>query len=745
MKTKIRFVLSLITLIITFCLTNTSVSAHGYLLRAIPEDRSVLERSPVRVQYWFSEDLEPEFSSIKVMTSEGVVIAEGGVNAENRTMMEARLPTGLANDAYLSELRVAFASDGHVIVETRVFFVGEINTSVTGTTATDQPVPLEVVWRAIILPSMTVLFGVFALYSLALLPAWGNPDFRAGLLPPRVINRLAWIAGIALVVALLGNVFALLQQTSVFFGAGFDRVIRDGLWSVVRIGTRFGDTWNVRMILLVIVGVFLFLSMRLRRDQPETLRAFWVANTWAMALAMGTLSISSHAAGSLLQPWIAILADWLHLIAVGIWAGGASVLALILPVAVSGYQGDIRQNVMRPVLRRFSLIATGCLVLVITTGIYSSLTWFYEPADINSTWGGTWLIKMVLVAILVLVGAGHHITTHPERYAKWTERFKAFRSFIPTLRLEALLVLLVLVSVAMLSATPVPAPPIGELSVVTPTASQTLGDYHLTLTITPGGPGVNTYDMVLLNDGEPYNDASIHFRAVHPQRDLRSVWHVGENIGDGVYVTAGADIDRSGHWWTLVEFLPADETTPYYAAFEWDILANATIETLRTPNVLHVMGVIGIFAGAIFAIHPLLNRFYRKLDLSPVSITIGIISFIVGIAVIVVGAKLGEESNAQFEALVNPPPSAINIMLPTLDSVQRGETLLSTACEGWSDSDTFTTFIRRLDRTRDDDLYQLVTEGGSGLPACANTLTENERWDIVNFLRSLENPLRPQT
>lgn len=744
MKTKIRFVLSLVTLIITFCLTNTSVSAHGYLLRAIPEDRSVLERSPVRVQYWFSEDLEPEFSSIKVMTSEGVVIAEGGVNAENRTMMEARLPTGLANDAYLSELRVAFASDGHVIVETRVFFVGEINTSVTGTTATDQPVPLEVVWRAIILPSMTVLFGVFALYSLALLPAWGNPDFRAGLLPPRVINRLAWIAGIALVVALLGNVFALLQQTSVFFGAGFDRVIRDGLWSVVRIGTRFGDTWNVRMILLVIVGVFLFLSMRLRRDQPETLRAFWVANTWAMALAMGTLSISSHAAGSLLQPWIAILADWLHLIAVGIWAGGASVLTLILPVAVSGYQGDIRQNVMRPVLRRFSLIATGCLVLVITTGIYSSLTWFYEPADINSTWGGAWLIKMVLVAILVLVGAGHHITTHPERYAKWTERFKAFRSFIPTLRLEALLVLLVLVSVAMLSATPVPAPPIGELSVVTPTASQTLGDYHLTLTITPGGPGVNTYDMVLLKDGEPYNDASIHFRAVHPQRDLRSVWHVGENIGDGVYVTAGADIDRSGHWWTLVEFLPADETTPYYAAFEWDILANATIETLRTPNVLHVMGVIGIFAGAIFAIHPLLNRFYRKLDLSPVSITIGIISFIVGIAVIVVGAKLGEESNAQFEALVNPPPSAINIMLPTLDSVQRGETLLSTACEGWSDSDTFTTFIRRLDRTRDDDLYQLVTEGGSGLPACANTLTENERWDIVNFLRSLENPLRPQ-
>src|SRR5688572_5302806 len=55
-----------------------STQAHGYIVRSIPEDREALERAPIRVQYWFSEDLEPEFSSITVRDQSGNVVATGG-------------------------------------------------------------------------------------------------------------------------------------------------------------------------------------------------------------------------------------------------------------------------------------------------------------------------------------------------------------------------------------------------------------------------------------------------------------------------------------------------------------------------------------------------------------------------------------------------------------------------------------------------------------------------------------------
>ncbi len=99
-------------------------AAHGYLVRAIPEDRAVLDRAPVRVQYWFSESLEPEFSTITIRDAARSIIAEGSVDPLNATLLTVRLPSGLPDGAYLSELKIAFASDGHVVYDTRSFFVG---------------------------------------------------------------------------------------------------------------------------------------------------------------------------------------------------------------------------------------------------------------------------------------------------------------------------------------------------------------------------------------------------------------------------------------------------------------------------------------------------------------------------------------------------------------------------------------------------------------------------------------------
>ena len=57
--------------------------AHGYIVRAIPENRAVFEHPPPRLQYWFSEALEPEFSEIHVRDQTGAIVATGSVDENN--------------------------------------------------------------------------------------------------------------------------------------------------------------------------------------------------------------------------------------------------------------------------------------------------------------------------------------------------------------------------------------------------------------------------------------------------------------------------------------------------------------------------------------------------------------------------------------------------------------------------------------------------------------------------------------
>jgi copper transport protein len=186
----IRKPLLVLILLFSLLLMVYPVAAQGYTIRSIPQDRSVLERAPTRLQYWFSESLEPEFSEIKLRNQSGDIIASGGVDAEDSTLLSLRLSQDLADGAYLVELRPAFASDGHVVIETRVFFVGEAASDVVGQAAADTARPLEVIWKALLYHATYLMFGAAVVYAYILVPVWGNERYPQGLLPPRVMRRL---------------------------------------------------------------------------------------------------------------------------------------------------------------------------------------------------------------------------------------------------------------------------------------------------------------------------------------------------------------------------------------------------------------------------------------------------------------------------------------------------------------------------------------------------------------------------
>ncbi len=720
----------------------SAVSAHGYIVRAIPEDRAVLQRSPARIQYWFSENLEPEFTSITVRDQAGSVIATGGVDAKDFSLLSTRLPPNLPDGAYIAELRTAFASDGHVIVESQVFFIGDAVAGVAGASSGDQAVPLEVVWRVLVLSSSLLLLGAFAVYSMVLVPAWGSTKYPAGLLPPRVMNRLNWIVAVALLIAFGGNVLALIQQTMVFFGADAGRVLGDGLYNVVRIGTTFGDTWNARMALLILVTLLFAASVYLRGSQPETVRAFWVANVWVTMLVLGTFSVGSHAAGSLLLPWIAIASDWLHGAAVGFWAGGVAALALVLPVAVQPYEGEARRQAILAALRRFTRIATAGLLIVVTTGIYNALNWFTTPQELVSSYGGALALKLILVALLVAVGAAHHVAVSPERYQRWSSLIARLQRLIPTLRIEALLVLVVLISVAYLSATPIPQPTLAGQTTPPPTDSQTVDGYVIDTTITPGGPGINTYDVEVEQGGQPVDGLTIFLRMSEPTRDSRGDWHQLESIGDGLYASVGDEISQPGEWWTVVQFSdPAtgSDATTTRAAFDWQISDDASVINSRAPTLLNWLALASVFAALIYAAYPVLNRFYRSLDLNPTIVFVALGATAAGIAVLVIGIMLTAQTGDAYELTVNPPPQVVNTVLPSQESVARGQALYDQACGAWAGNADLEELVRRLNRTRDETLYAAVThDGWWSLPPCEADYSADQWWDVVNYVRSME-------
>lgn len=723
----------LTVLLIAGGLLSFGASAHGFLVRAVPNDRAVLERSPARVQYWFSESLEPAFSSLTVRTPAGDVIAEGGSDPDNTALLAATLPPNLPDGAYIADLRLAFASDGHVIAETRVFFVGgEVAGVGSGVDASVNVV--EAVWRALTAIGLIVSFGAVGLYAWVLRPAWGSAAHQAGGLPPRVMNRLTLILAAGLGMTIAAQIAALLQQSVTFFGVDFGLVLSQSLWGVVRSSTFFGQVWTARMLVIVVCVVMIAAAWINRRSQPELTRPMWSAAVWGLALALGSMSVVSHAPGSRAAAWAAVFNDWAHLLTIALWVGGLIALAAVLPEALRPLDREAARKALLAALRRFSPLAAACLFIVIATGVFSASLWV-RPADlVTSVYGLSLLVKLALVAALIGVGALHHAALNPQRFDRWAGWVERIGGWRRTLRIEAAFGVLALAGAGWLTATPVPVPPDALVVVAPLTAQQTVEELSVSLSISPGGPGINTFDATVTRGGQPVTDARVTMQAASPERDVRAPWSPFEPLDSGGYATVNADIDREGAWWTLIDIATLDgETTR--AAFTFDVEPDAAIEANIPLNLVQAGGLALAIAALIAALRPVWRALYRRLDLSPQAVTIVIVALIGSGAALMAGYAFIAAENERYFATVNPPPQIANPTLPDAASLERGAQLFNSACATWSpESPGWEALAIRLDRTRDEELFAFTRDGFRGLPPC-DTLTDAQRWDVVNYAR----------
>ncbi|RMG81081.1 MAG: hypothetical protein D6712_16990, partial [Chloroflexi bacterium] len=580
-------------------------------------------------------------------------------------------------------------------------------------------------------------------------PAWGNRKYRAGQLPPRVMKRLNATVAAGLAMAFAGNILALLQQSMAFFAADLGQVISGNLWQVVRIGSTFGDIWNARMVFLGLVALFFIATLYYRKRQPEAVRPFWVASAWLMALVVGSLSVVSHAPGALLWPWLALAFDWLHALGVAFWVGGLMALVLVLPIALAPYDAQNRQAALQVVMRRFSRWATATVVIVVASGIFSALLWLYTPQDVvTTTWGRALLLKLLLVGLLLYIAYLHHRALNPQMniaaklpapigrlIARHSQRAANFGA---TLRLEAGLAVVVLASVGLLSATPIPQPEFINNQAEAPHAEQTVDGLTITQTITPGGPGVNTFDIVLLQDETPQQAQAVWMQIANPARDLHSEWLAAEQVDDGLYVAASDFIDSADRWLTVVDVV-WENGAKTRAAFAWDIEEGASVLASRPATLWHYGGLLLVLGAIGFALYPAAHKLYDKLDLSPLNLVWAFGVIIATAIFMTAGLLVLDEQNRRYAETLHPPPTIINTVLPDAASLQRGEALFAEYCAAWTaENRDYEAFINGIRYRRDDELYTILLEDGwRSLPPCTGELSTEARWDVVNYLRSI--------
>jgi methionine-rich copper-binding protein CopC len=105
-------------------LISAELSAHAVLVKAVPGQDAVLDKSPPTVSVWFNEALEAAFSSLAVEDSRGQVVAQGALASLPDNGLSLRLPAPLAAGSYRLHYRV-LSVDGHIVEGSSPFVIGE--------------------------------------------------------------------------------------------------------------------------------------------------------------------------------------------------------------------------------------------------------------------------------------------------------------------------------------------------------------------------------------------------------------------------------------------------------------------------------------------------------------------------------------------------------------------------------------------------------------------------------------------
>ena len=742
--------------------------AHANLVRSEPAANSVLADSPPAVQLWFSETPEPRFSEIAVYTSASVPVKTGALQVapEDHNALFIKLDP-LPPGTYTVAWKALSAVDGHTTAGAFAFAVGvgqSVSGPVTGVLSqvgeSTRATPGSVAVRWLTYLATSILIGALAFVPLVSDPALralrrslpGIPGSSPGDSPGSSSGRANHLAGKdapegvlwvddvrlaltrrALQIVSFGfwatvvmSLVAAVAQAAAAANVSIIGALSLGPGSpllTLLLSTRYGQVWIGRLLLLSLLA-FAFMRLRATRRLPSP-RA---AAPWYVAAAIATLiplttSLNSHEAAvapgfTPAAPWLPIFSDWVHLVSTGFWVGGLVLLAVALPAGLAAAGAGHRLALLARVIPAFSRVAAACVAALLLTGLYQSLlqvgSW---GALFGTTFGRALAAKIGLVIPLLLLGLFNLVFSGPRlgraaTAARGSADSSLFahhsslsRAFAWAVRGEALLACSILVAAGVMTSSP-PARDAWAEANRGVILEKTAEDLRLRLHVDPAEPGFNAFTLTVRDarSGKPVADAEkVALILTMVEMDMGENELVLQSRGDGTYYAESGLASMLGTWngEALVRRRGRDDVrAPFSFHIGQQPTANPAAQGTAQPG--------GFGAGAA---------------VTPVA-----------------------PADARF--LKNP-------IEPTQESLARGQQVFTQNCmvchgvNGRGDGPAAQAMrpppadlTQHVQAHTEGELWWFISNGvtGTQMPAWKNALSDNERWDVVNYIVSAFSP-----
>ncbi len=423
-------------------------SAHAILLRSDPPKDAVLNVAPQQVRMWFSEDLNPAFSTAVVVNAQNQPVdqKDAHVAPGDTKEMDVSLKPNLPPSVYIVVYRTDSADDGHILRGSFIFTVanpdGTLPTlnpttipgqnvlgggNLTGLYTGQLDVPTTFNLVMITLVELGAVFWVAAqLWLLFVLQLAPTGDAKLNAINREVQQRFEsrWSVP-TLLVLFIANFGVLLGQAFTITGGQLGAAFAPQLLGGLIANGRFGTFWIVRTIVIAVSLVLALFTLLVKRRPRLVESVLPSVNLLLGATLFIAISLSSHASAVSSNIVIyAVLADWLHLLAAALWVGGMMYITTTYLPVLKGKSSAEQAHSLITLLPYFSPLAIAGVIIMAVTGPFSATIHLTSWQQLFTTaYGRALSVKILLVGGLMVTSAIHVSLIRPRlkrEYHKYT-------------------------------------------------------------------------------------------------------------------------------------------------------------------------------------------------------------------------------------------------------------------------------------------------------------------------------------
>ena len=551
--------------------------AHPFLLDSEPGQAQNAPIGTTQIIVFYSEAVEIGFSELRVFDSNGNKIDNmDTAYYEGESSLVITTPP-LEDGVYTVTSKVLSKIDGHLVQAAIIFGVGEVQVDLSLLETQEESETTFLPEAAARFPGIigqTIVLGSV----ISAIAIWGTQRKHFGKESRDLVNqayrfKFAKLTGISLVAVFASNFIMLAVQT-----------LRLETSPIDVIGTAFGTTWLIRMIItIILLGIWFWMERKPRLSPKKHIPMLGVS----LVLIFTTTMMGHGAATELSVP---IILDYVHNLLASVWIGGVIFFGFVLLPTLASLDGVQKAKVTLAMLPRYSGMITIALGILIITG--PTLLWFLESdvtSLINSTYGSLIIAKIVLAIVLIGFGAFYQfkIQKQAERNLKSGKTF-TFNKLSKSLKAEAMVGIALLGVVALLVNSSLPA---GEIQTAD-AQGVTLGfssilfseQAKFDISIIPVGIGPNTISVLVSTvSGEPLPDiSSLKIKVSNPQRNVAPIEIPTTEIksdDETIRFEGDTTFGFAGTWQIEVE---AQRTQAVNESVIFDVLVKPTLSEIRT-------------------------------------------------------------------------------------------------------------------------------------------------------------------